>query len=202
MKLETNKVGSLAFVLNAGSYEGEVIENIPVNDPFEFIYGIGSMMEGFEKNLNGLQKGDKFKFMLKKDEAYGPYMDEMHVELDKSIFVDANGNFLSEEVQIDNYLPMRDEEGNMLNGKVTAITETSVKLDFNHPLADVDLYFQGEVVEVREASEEELSHGHVHGAHDHHHHDHDHGGCGCGSGDCSTDEEEMSGCGCGSGGCC
>lgn len=205
MKLENNKVGSVAFTLNSGSFEGELIENVPANDPFEFIFGNGSMMEGFEKNLSGLQVGDKFKFMLKAEEAYGPYMEEMHVELDKSIFVDSDGNMLTEELQIDNYLPMRDEEGNLLNGKVTSVTDTAVKLDFNHPLAEIDLYFSGEIVGVREATEEEIQHGHVHGAHDHGH-DHGHGGCGCGSGDCETsdmEKEEMSGgCGCGSGGCC
>lgn len=207
MKLENNKVGSVIFKLNSNGFDGELIEEVDANVPFEFVYGVGSMMEGFESNLSGLQQGDKFKFMLRADEAYGPYMEEMHVELEKSIFMDSDGNMLTEELEIDNYLPMRDEDGNLLNGKVTFVGETAVKLDFNHPLATTDLYFTGEVVGVREASEEELAHGHVHGAHGHDHgHDHGHGGCGCGSGDCSTDEtqkEDMGGgCGCGSGGCC
>lgn len=64
---------------------------------------------------------------------------------------------------------MRDQEGNPLMGIVKEITDAYVKMDFNHPLAGFDLHFMGEVLEVRDASQEELDHGHVHGPHGHHH---------------------------------
>ena len=66
-------------------------------------------------------------------------------------------------------LPMRDSEGNLLHGKVAAVDEEYVTMDFNHPLAGKDLHFSGEILEVRAASEEEMSHRHVHGAGGHHH---------------------------------
>jgi FKBP-type peptidyl-prolyl cis-trans isomerase SlyD len=64
---------------------------------------------------------------------------------------------------------MTDAEGNQLLGKVMQITDKFVEMDFNHPLAGYDLHFIGEVLDVREASAEELDHGHVHGPHGHHH---------------------------------
>jgi FKBP-type peptidyl-prolyl cis-trans isomerase SlyD len=65
---------------------------------------------------------------------------------------------------------MMDAEGRRLNGKVVAIEGDAVKMDFNHPMAGTDLFFKGEVTDIRSATEEELSHGHIHA----------HGGCGCG----------------------
>jgi len=83
-----------------------------------------------------------------------------------------------------NVVPMRDQSGNRLNGKVVGIDAESVKMDFNHPLAGDDLYFNGSVIGVRDATEEEISHGHIHnhGSHDH----------SCESGSCG---EEGGGCG-------
>jgi len=162
MKLEANTVGSILFTLRAGSYDGDVIEKIPEIAPFEFIYGIGAMLPAFEEKLQGLEAGDKFKFFIKSEDAYGSYEEGMQVEFDKSLFVDNAGNFLEEEVVLDNYIPMKDEEGNLLNGKVVLIEDNSVKLDFNHPLADMDLYFEGNVLGVRAATPDEIEHGHVH----------------------------------------
>ena len=97
-------------------------------------------------------------------------------------------------------VPMMDAEGRRLNGKVMAIEGDAVQMDFNHPMAGNDLYFKGEVTDIRTATEEELSHGHIHGSGN---------GCGCGSGDdscndgscddgsCSDQEVQGQGCGCG-----
>ena len=64
---------------------------------------------------------------------------------------------------------MMDDDGNQMYGLVLEVTDAHVAMDFNHPLAGNDLHFIGEVLEVREASKEELDHGHVHGEHGHHH---------------------------------
>jgi FKBP-type peptidyl-prolyl cis-trans isomerase 2 len=76
-------------------------------------------------------------------------------------------------VQVGNTIPMRDNAGNRLNGVVKAVTDSNVNMDFNHPLAGNHLFFSGEVTDVREATDEELSHGHVHA-------EGCGGGCGCG----------------------
>ena len=64
---------------------------------------------------------------------------------------------------------MSDNDGNQLRGKIVEVDEENVKMDFNHPLAGTDLHFSGEVLEVREATEDEIAHGHAHGPHGHHH---------------------------------
>jgi FKBP-type peptidyl-prolyl cis-trans isomerase SlyD len=64
---------------------------------------------------------------------------------------------------------MSDNDGNQLRGKIVEVDAENVKMDFNHPLAGTDLHFVGEVLEVREASEEEIAHGHAHGPNGHEH---------------------------------
>ncbi len=76
---------------------------------------------------------------------------------------------LGEIVKVGNFLPMKDQEGNPLQGLVQEITDEHVRMDFNHPMAGKDLFFSGEVIEVREATTEELEHGHVHGPGGHQH---------------------------------
>jgi FKBP-type peptidyl-prolyl cis-trans isomerase SlyD len=66
-------------------------------------------------------------------------------------------------------VPMSDNDGNHLRGKILEITDEHIKMDFNHPLAGTDLHFSIEVLDVREATDEEIDHGHVHGEHGHHH---------------------------------
>jgi FKBP-type peptidyl-prolyl cis-trans isomerase SlyD len=72
-------------------------------------------------------------------------------------------------VKVGNVLPMTDSDGNQMRGSVQEITGEHVRMDFNHPLAGQDLHFAGEVLEIRDATKEELSHGHVHGPGGHHH---------------------------------
>lgn len=154
----------------------EEIEETQPGRPLTFIYGTGSMLESFEKKLEGLKEGDKFDFVLTADEAYGQPDPENIIDLPKDIFV-VDGKFDADVVVEGAVLPMRDAQGNTLNGTVEAITDEFVKMDFNHPMAGTDLHFIGEVVEVREPREEDI---HTCG-----------GSCGDGCGD--------SGCGCGCG---
>jgi FKBP-type peptidyl-prolyl cis-trans isomerase SlyD len=71
--------------------------------------------------------------------------------------------------QVGAMIPMSDNEGNHLSGKILSITDENVQMDFNHPLAGTDLHFEGSILEVRAATQEELDHGHVHGEHGHQH---------------------------------
>ena len=91
------------------------------------------------------------------------------MNIDVSLAYDLALKFDSARVKLDAELPMRDSEGHTLVGKVTAITDKHVEMDFNHPLAGFDLHFRGEILDVREATNEEIAHGHVHGEHGHHH---------------------------------
>lgn len=192
MKISTNTFVALSYDLNVGEgEERELMEKATAETPLEFIYGTGSMLPAFEKNLTDLKEGDEFNFILQPEEAYGEYIDEHVIDLDRAMF--EQDGALNEEVVFEgNTLPMMDADGNRLNGTVVAVKEDVITMDFNHPLAGEALNFSGKVLTVREATPEELTALFA-----------PHSGCGCG---CSCgDEEEAdscgSGCGCGSGGC-
>lgn len=177
MKVSKDKVVSLSYELKVN---GEVVDSANVQNPLEFLYGRGMLLPRFEQNIDSLSKGDSFEFSIPCAEGYGNVEAEAVVELPKSIF-EVEGEVDEELLVVGKRLPMLDNEGHSLYGMVMEIHPNHVVMDFNHPLAGQDLHFTGKVESVREASPEELSHGHVHGNH-HHHHDEaeNHGGCGCG----------------------
>ncbi|MDX5444134.1 MAG: peptidylprolyl isomerase, partial [Hymenobacteraceae bacterium] len=90
------------------------------------------------------------------------------VPLPKHIF-EVDGEINDEMLQPGNFIPMADQEGNQLQGQVVEVTDEAVIMDFNHPLAGKDMFFKGKVEKVREATQEEIDHGHVHGEGGHHH---------------------------------
>lgn len=163
MILTQDTVAKIIFTLTIGSYDGEVIENVKDTEPFEFVYGKGVMLQSFENKLEGLTIGEEFNFVIPKEDAYGVYMPEMQIEMEKQFLIDQmqDPEMIEEELVIDNYIPMQDAEGNNLSGRITFIDDNIVKLDFNHPLADMDLYFVGKVLELRPANAEEIKDGRV-----------------------------------------
>jgi FKBP-type peptidyl-prolyl cis-trans isomerase SlyD len=168
MEIEKNKVVALTYVLKYDNASGETIEVADERDPLIFLFGNGGMLPKFEENLSSLKSGDHFEFLLSKDDAYGDFTEEAIVELSKDIFR-IEGEIDEEMLKPGSFIPMQDQDGHPLQGKVLSVDESNVKMDFNHPMAGKNLHFTGEIVEVRDASEEELSHGHVHGHGGHHH---------------------------------
>jgi FKBP-type peptidyl-prolyl cis-trans isomerase SlyD len=185
MIIEKNKVVSLIYELRVDGKDGEIVESLNDDRPLTFIFGTGSLLPKFEDNINGLKVGDAFSFLLQCEDAYGKATDEAVVEIPKNVF-EVDGHFDGELVCVGNAIPMMDSEGNRLNGVVVAVNPETVTMDFNHPLSGDNLHFTGKVVEVREASEEEIQHGHIHNG----------GGCGssCGSGCDSQNEGCCEGC--------
>ncbi len=169
MQITKNTVVSLSYILKRDDANGEIIEETRAGDPLVFLYGNGQMLPKFEEYLNALKAGDAFEFTLASDDAYGEMDQDAIIDLDKSIF-EVEGKIDDEMLAIGNVIPMRDDQGNMLQGIVVSVTKDMVRMDFNHPMAGNVLHFAGKVIEVREASAEELSHGHAHGAGGHHHH--------------------------------
>ncbi|MBS9522657.1 FKBP-type peptidyl-prolyl cis-trans isomerase [Litoribacter alkaliphilus] len=172
MKITEKTIVGLTYELKV-TKEGE--ESAPFSvevrdeeDPFYFIFGLSGLPEKFETLLENKQQGDSFQFTLKAEEAYGQADDEMIMSIPKNQFSAQNG-FTPEMLEEGNFLPLADEEGNSMQAKVVKDLGEEVLLDFNHPLVGFDLHFEGEVQEVREATDEEISHGHVHGEHGHQH---------------------------------
>ncbi len=168
MVIETNKVVLVHYTLTEGNAEGEMIESTNGRDPLGFIYGVGMMIPDFEQNLKGLKTGDKFSFGIKAANAYGEYDDSAVVEVPKSMF-EMDGKIPDGVLEVGNVLPLTDQQGNHFQGTVAWVGLDKVKLDFNHPMAGVDLYFTGHVEMVRDAEPAELEHGHVHGHGGHNH---------------------------------
>jgi len=182
MKISPNKFVSLSYDLNVDNEgEKELMERATSENPLEFIFGTNSMLESFENNLAGLEEGDSFDFTLTPDEAYGEYDDDHIVDLPKNIF-EVDGKIDEKVVFEGNTIPMMDSNGNRLNGSVVLVDKDTVKMDFNHPLAGETLMFSGKVLNVRDASAEEIAALFA-----------PQGGCGCGSCGCGDDEES---CGC------
>jgi FKBP-type peptidyl-prolyl cis-trans isomerase SlyD len=156
MKIENNKMVSLIYELRESDQEGRIIESLDENKPLTFIFGTGRLLPVFESNINSLNIGDNFMFTMNSEMAYGEKREEMIVNVPISVF-ESDGKLNEDICQVGNEVPMMDTEGNPLNGIINEITDTYVKMDFNHPMAGLDLFFTGKIVDVREATEDELA---------------------------------------------
>ena len=165
MKIAKHTVPSVTYTLVV---DGEVVDKAEKEKPLSFIQGIGMMVPGFEANLEGQSAGEPYEFKLSPEEAYGPYNEEVVVDLPISTFM-VEGKVNKEMLNVGQIVPMQDQNGNPLNGTILEVGEESVKMDFNHMLAGKELHFTGEILEVRKATQAELDHGHVHGPGGHEH---------------------------------
>lgn len=136
--------------------------------PLSFIHGTGMMVPWFENNLEGFTAGSKYEFALSPEEGYGPYLDDAVVDLSVSTFK-VDGKVNESMLTIGQVVPMQDQNGKPLNGTVLEVSKETVKMDFNHMLAGKELNFTGEILEVRQATQEEMEHGHIHGPGGHEH---------------------------------
>jgi FKBP-type peptidyl-prolyl cis-trans isomerase SlyD len=171
MVIENEKVISVSYELTVvDNGQQTVVEKTEDNNPFVFLMGTGFLLESFEKNLLGLKVGDKFDFVIDYKNGYGERDNQNIAQIPVGAFQDEQGNMDEEMVVVGNMLPMIDSEGNRINGVVLDVNNEFVKMDFNHPLAEKDLRFCGEVLNIRKATQEELDHGHVHGEGGVHHH--------------------------------
>ena len=160
MNISENKVVQMHYELK--NDEGQILDSSKDKAPLAYIHGKGNIIPGLEKELLNKTKGDKIKTVIAPAEAYG-------VKDDQKIFKVAKKQFQGEgDIQVGMQI-QAETDGRMEVGTVEGIEGDEVTLNFNHPLAGETLHFDVEVVEVRDASEEELSHGHVHGegGHDH-----------------------------------
>jgi len=148
---------------------GEKIEETSSDNPMVFLYGVGSFIPEFEENLFGKKAGDSFDFSIISENAYGNQSEDNIVAIPISVFQDETGKINENEIKVGALVPMSDNDGNHMRGQVKEITAEIVKMDFNHPLAGTDLHFKGEILDIREATADELAHGHVHGPGGHHH---------------------------------
>lgn len=156
MQITKNKVASIHYTLTDN--KGEILDTSDGREPLVYLHGAGNLIAGMEEGLEGKAKGDKFQLKISPDKGYGELDPSMTQKVPRSAFGD-------QQVKPG----MKFSTG---NGAVVTVTEVgldSVTVDANHPLAGVELNFAVEVMDVRSATAEEVSHGHVHGAGGHHH---------------------------------
>lgn len=186
MEISKNSMVTVTYDLRIDDHEGEMVEQATTERPLQFLYGAGMMLPKFEQELSGLTAGAAFEIKLNHTEAYGAVNEDAIVELPRDIFL-VDGKFDPEFIKVGNSIPMMSGDGQRLNGIVMEVADHTVRMDFNHPLAGEDLFFSGQVVEVRQATDEEIVQTLS-------------GGCGggCSSG-CCGDSDDGCGDGCGSG---
>ena len=164
MPIAKNNVVFISYKLAFPDEDGQpdVVEIVDEKEPMVFIHGLSGLPEAFEENLLGLNEGDSFDFSISAEDAYGNVDPNAIIELPKSIF-QVEGQNADDILQIGNFIPMTDDQGNRMQGLVVSIEGETVTMDFNHPLAEKTLMFQGKILKIREATPEEIAHGHVHG---------------------------------------
>lgn len=164
MPIVKNNVVFISYQLAFPDEDGQpdVVEIVDEKEPMVFIHGLSGLPEAFEKNLLGLNEGDTFDFSISAEDAYGNVDPNAIIQLPKSIF-QAEDQSADDILQIGNFIPMTDDQGNRMQGLVVSIEGETVTMDFNHPLAEKTLMFQGKILKIREATPEEIAHGHVHG---------------------------------------
>jgi FKBP-type peptidyl-prolyl cis-trans isomerase SlyD len=142
--------------------DGGVIDSSAGSDPLAYIQGHGNLVTGLEKALEGKQEGSSLAVSVQPEDGYGKY-DAALIQRVPKRTLQGSG-----EVKKGMQFQARTPDGMRLF-TVTGVMGDMVTLDGNHPLADKTLHFDVQIVSVREATTEELEHGHVHGAVGHHH---------------------------------
>jgi len=196
MTIAKDKMVSVTYELKLDGKEGDVFEKAGKDSPLIFLYGSGMMLPAFESGLSDKNTNDTFEISIAAADAYGEVNEEAIVDLPKSIFM-VDGKIDEQLITPGNSVPMMSTSGQRMEGLVVSVDGNTVQMDFNHPLAGENLYFTGEILEVRDATDQELNAAYS-------------SGCGCGSGggcgdggcdsggcgDGSCGDEKSSGCGC------
>ena len=188
-----NKFVAVAYRLYTNDKEGnrKLVEEAPQEQPFQFVSGLGMTLDDFEAQIVGLQKDATFNFELAPSQAYGEYEQERVINVPRSTF-EIDGRLDKEYIYEGAVVPLQNADGQRFNGLITKIGDTEVTVNLNHPLAGQTLCFEGEVVDIREATKEEITATlkMLTGE----------GGCGCGCDDCEGcghDHQHDDHCGCG-----
>ena len=153
MTIQNDKVITINYVLKDD--KGELIDQ-STDGSFCYLHGAQNIIPGMENALTGKTTGDALNLVIEPAEAYGEYNPNLTQVVDRGMF-DPN-----DQVEAGMQFQAQDQQGNMMIITVAKVDGEQVTIDGNHPLAGVTLHYDIEVVDVRDATDEELSHGHVH----------------------------------------
>jgi FKBP-type peptidyl-prolyl cis-trans isomerase SlyD len=160
MQIVKDKVVSIHYTLK--DKNGDLLDSSKGQDPLAYIHGRGNIISGLENALSGKSAGEKLNVNLPPEEAYGVRDEGLVRVLSRSAFKDV------ESLEPGMRFQANTDQGAQIF-TVTQVEGDQVTIDGNHPLANEELNFDVEIVDIRDASEEELSHGHAHGEGGHNH---------------------------------
>ena len=155
MQITKNKVVAIDYTLK--SDDGELIDTSEGQEPLAYLHGVGGIIPGLERELEGKQPGDQLHVKVAPADAYGERDESLEQEVALEQFEDSENLALGMQFQVDS------DDGPVVV-TVVEIDDDVVTIDGNHPMAGVNLNFDVTIREVRDATTDELSHGHVHGA--------------------------------------
>jgi FKBP-type peptidyl-prolyl cis-trans isomerase SlyD len=161
MPLEPNKIITMNYTLKDS--EGVVIDTTEDKGAFSFISGANQILPKFEEQIGTMLISSEKNVKLSAENAYGVYDESAIQKVEKSTFP------ADTPVEVGMGFVANSPDGHPMPFKIAAVEEKEVTIDFNHPLAGKDLEFNVHLVDIRNASEEELAHGHVHGPGGHQH---------------------------------
>ena len=157
-RVDDGQVVTMHYTLHV---DGEMVDTSKDAEPLQFIQGMGHIIPGLEHELYDLQVGESKKVSVTAQNGYG--------EVDAEAFMDVPRSAFPAEVplEVGTQLELKDKSGHPTMARIDSVTGETVRLDMNHPLAGKQLDFEVTIAALRAATEEEVSHGHVH-SHDHH----------------------------------
>jgi FKBP-type peptidyl-prolyl cis-trans isomerase SlyD len=158
----TNPTRVIAFTYTLKNSTGEVLDKSEPNQPMPFLEGKKQIIPALEAELVKMQEGDKKEIKLSAKDSYGDFRADMIMEVPKEELAHL-------KLDLGSHLQLQMESQTRVV-KVTKMSDTHVTLDGNHPLAGVDLIFDVEIMLIREATADEVIHGHAHGLHGEAHH--------------------------------
>ena len=153
-KVNDGQVVSMEYTLKV---DGEVADTSQGREPLEYVHGAGNIIPGLEREMKGMAVGESKDVIVAAVDGYG--------EEDEKAFMDVPREQFPEEIplKVGTELQVQNQAGQPMYARIETVGDKSVRLDFNHPLAGKELHFSVKVISLREATDEEKEHGHVHG---------------------------------------
>lgn len=160
--IKKNSVVNLNYCLKNSN--GEELDRSDKDQPFAYLHGVGQIVPGLEKALEGLAVGDKKEVTVPPAEGYGDLIPTLKTQVERSNFPEGV------DIQAGMQFEAEGEGNRRIIFEVLSVEGDKVNVDGNHPLAGETLHFSVEITGIREATQEELTHGHAHGEGGAHHH--------------------------------
>jgi FKBP-type peptidyl-prolyl cis-trans isomerase SlyD len=161
MTLEANKVVTISYIVT--NSEGKVVDQAPATHPYSFLSGQNQILPKLEEKIAEMVIGSKKKVSLTPEEGYGEFQEQAVKQMKRSDFPTDMDLTVGRQYMADA------GDGRHLPFYITAVSDDQITIDFNHPLAGKTLQFEVELLNIRDATDEELIHGHAHGTGGHHH---------------------------------